>query len=354
MIEAIAPNLAAPQHRPRPLPLFLHMLRSETEGQPERLRHALEGLKTYQQAERPERGQSGAIVASAGRATLRDFGGAGRPVIFVPSLINGSEILDLAPHNSLMQWLAREGLRPLLLDWGTPEPDERDLTIGGHVETLLLPLIDAIGTDAAIAGYCLGGTMALAAAALRPVAGVALIAAPWDFAGFPTESRASLGELWEKAKPTAEAMGLMPLEVLQQAFWSLDPARTVEKFVRFGRLDPDKALEGDFIAVEDWANAGAPLTAAAARELMEGLMAANASGEGRWEVGGRIIRPETLDMPILNIASTTDRITPAATAWRGGQRVELSDGHVGMIVGRRGKTSLWPLIGDWLSQVRKN
>ncbi|TZG29660.1 alpha/beta hydrolase [Sphingomonas montanisoli] len=330
------------------------MLRSETQGQPERLRNALEGLKTYQQAERPIRGQSGTIAASAGRATLRDFGGTGRPVIFVPSLINGSEILDLAPHNSLMQWLADEGLRPLLLDWGTPEPDERDLTIGGHVETLLLPLIDAVGPDTAIAGYCLGGTMALAAAALRPVSGVALIAAPWDFSGFPADSRTNLGELWEKARPTSEGLGLLPLEVLQQAFWGLDPARTVEKFVRFGRLDPDAALEGDFIAVEDWANAGAPLTMAAARELMETLMAGNASGEGRWEVGGRMIRAETLQMPILNVASTTDRITPAATAWRGGTRIELVEGHVGMIVGRRAKASLWPRLRDWLSQLRNS
>lgn len=354
MTEVIAPNLAAPQHRPRPLPLFLHMLRSETEGEPERLRHALEGLKTYQQAERPERRDSGAVVAQAGRATLRDFGGTGRPVIFIPSLINGSEILDLAPHNSLMRWLAGEGLKPLLLDWGTPDHDDRDLSIGWHVETLLLPLIDAVGPDAAIAGYCLGGTMAMAAAALRPVAGVALIAAPWDFSGFPTDSRANLAELWEKAKPTAEALRLMPLEVLQQAFWSLDPARTVEKFVRFGRLDPDAALEGDFIAVEDWANAGAPLTLAAARELMEALMAANASGEGHWKVAGRIVRPEALAMPVLNIASTTDRITPAATAWRGGERIELAEGHVGMIVGRRAKTSLWPRLRDWLSQLRNS
>ena len=44
--------LAAPQHRPRPLPLFLALLRSMTEGEPARMRAALAGLKKYQEAPR--------------------------------------------------------------------------------------------------------------------------------------------------------------------------------------------------------------------------------------------------------------------------------------------------------------
>ena len=34
-------------------------------------------------------------------------------------------------------------------------------------------------------------------------------------------------------------MGLVPMEVLQSGFWALDPARTVAKFERFARTDPD-------------------------------------------------------------------------------------------------------------------
>jgi polyhydroxyalkanoate synthase len=328
------------------------LLRSETEGDPERMRAALAGLKAYQQATREPRADGGEIFARNGRATLRDYGGSGRPVVFVPSLINGSEILDLTPRNSFMRWLGETGIRPLLVDWGEPTPDERDLTIGGHVESLLLPLLEGLGGDLAIVGYCLGGTMAMAAAALRPVAALILIAGPWKFSGFSSQSREDLSALWQAAEPTADAMGLLPLEVLQQAFWSLDPKRTVEKFERFGRLTPEAAAAGDFVAVEDWANAGAPITFAAARELMQDLMAGDASGEGRWIVGSKVIRPETLDIPILNISSTTDRITPAATAWPGGDTIALAEGHVGMIVGRRARTSLWPRLSDWLSQLR--
>src|SRR5919205_609054 len=49
---ALAPKLDAPQHRPRPLPLFLALLRRETEGEPERLAAALTGLRRYQEAAR--------------------------------------------------------------------------------------------------------------------------------------------------------------------------------------------------------------------------------------------------------------------------------------------------------------
>ena len=43
--------------------------------------------------------------------------------------------------------------------------------------------------------------------------------------------------------------------------------------------------------------------------------------------------PAALPCPLLNIVSTTDRIVPAATAVRAGERLDLALGHVGMVVG---------------------
>jgi polyhydroxyalkanoate synthase subunit PhaC len=58
-----------------------------------------------------------------------------------------------------------------------------------------------------------------------------------------------------------------------------------------------------------------------------------------------------LDMPVLNIVSTSDRIVPAATALRVGERLELSQGHVGMVVGSRAKAALWEPLAAWLSRT---
>ena len=54
---------------------------------------------------------------------------------------------------------------------------------------------------------------------------------------------------------------------------------------------------------------------------------------------------------ILNIVSTTDRIVPAATAVRAGERIDLALGHVGMVVGSRAKEALWEPLAGWLSRT---
>jgi polyhydroxyalkanoate synthase len=291
------------------------------------------------------------IVVQVGRASLRDYGGSGRPAVFVPSLINPPSILDLSERTSLLRWLAGQGVRPLLLDWGAPEPGERELDIAGHVEQLLLPLLAGLGERSLLAGYCLGGTMALAAAARYPVAALALIATPWRFSGFPERARTDLTALWEQAAPAAQAMGVLPMEVLQTSFWRLDPARTIAKFEAFGQMAPDSDGARNFVALEDWANDGPPLTLGAGRELLRDFFRDDLPGQGRWRVAGAPVDPAALAIPMLDISSTTDRIVPAASAAGVGEGRSLALGHVGMIVGSRARTELWEPLARWLSQV---
>lgn len=313
---------------------------------------ALAGLKAYQEADRVPAPPNVPVAAEAERARLLDYGGDGPAVMFVPSLINPPTILDLAEDNSLLRWLSQNGVHPYLVDWGAPTAGEAELTVAGHVEQLLVPLIDALDQPMHLAGYCLGGTMATAAAALRPPLSLVTMAAPWRFDGFPDEAREGLSSLWEDAEPTAREIGALPMEVLQTGFWKLDPARTVSKFETFGRLDPGSDKARGFVALEDWANGGPPLTYGAGRELVEDLFRGNAPGEGRWTVGGQEIDPAALPCQTLDIISTSDRIVPEATAARKGEILTLAQGHVGMVVGGRGRTALWEPLANWLSQAQ--
>jgi polyhydroxyalkanoate synthase len=344
--------IAAPQQAPRPLPLFLELLRSETAASPDRRAAALAGLRAYQSADRGTARSVPHAIAQAGRASLRDYGGGGRPVVFVPSLINPPFILNLSEENSLTRFVANHGFRPLLVDWGDPEPGDRDQDVTAHVEQLLLPLLDALDEPPVLIGYCLGGTMALAAACARPAAGLCLIAAPWKFSGFGT----MLGEIeamWEQAEPTCNALGLVPMEVLQAGFWMLDPARTVAKFERFARLAPDSKAAREFVTLEDWANAGSPLTYAAGRQMFDDFFVADLPGTGRWQVGGAIADPRRLACPATQFVSAIDRIVPAATAAPLGRRKPIDAGHVGMVIGSQARKRLWNPMLQWLRGLPK-
>jgi polyhydroxyalkanoate synthase len=270
--------------------------------------------------------------------------------VFVPSLINPPSILDLE-GKSLLRWLAGQDVRPLLVDWGWDVAARSGLSVADHITEILLPLLQAAGEEAALVGYCLGGTMAFAAATLHPVRSVAAIAAPWHFSGFPEDARARLAALWGSSQATAERLGMLPMEALQSAFWALDPARTVRKFEAYAAMPSDSEEARRFVILEDWANDGPPLPVAAARELFETLFRSDAPGRGEWRVGGRRVDPTTLPCPVFDIVSTSDRIVPAASAAGAGERLELPSGHVGMIIGSHAEEMLWKPLAGWLSRT---
>ncbi|WBH16254.1 alpha/beta hydrolase [Sphingomonas radiodurans] len=324
------------------------MLRSETAANDDRQAAALAGLTRYQEAPRRLRRMAPARRRQ-GRARLRDYGGTGRPVLFVPSLINPPFILDLMEGRSLVRWIAEQGFHAWLLDWGEPRPADHGLDVAGHVERLLLPLLRRFETPPIVVGYCLGGTMSVAAAASGLLAGVATIASPWRFDGYGAAGRKDMAALWGAAKPACAQLGLVPMEVLQSGFWKLDPARTIAKYEAFAAMPEPET--GMFVAMEDWANAGAPLTYAAGAELFEQMLADDAPGRGAWRVAGAVVDPLALPCPAIEFVSLSDRIVPAATAIGLPERCDLGAGHVGMVVGSRARAQLWEPLRDWLGSV---
>jgi polyhydroxyalkanoate synthase len=328
----LLPEHSALQHEraPRPLPLFLELVRKVSETDPELARAALTGLKNYERTTRDSAPPLKPEIARVRGSCIRDHGGSGPLVLLVPSLINPPRILDLDPEVSLTSAIVRMGRRALLLDWGSAN-DRHELDVAGHIEHLLLPLLRSIDEPVSLIGYCLGGTMTIAAANLAPVKRVVTLAAPWRFADYPEASRKALDYMWQHSKAASNSLGALPMEVLQAAFWSLDPQRTVKKFAEFGQLDPTSADARRFVALEDWANEGEPLPFAAARELIEDLFAGDRPGSGSWTIAGRNLT-DRLTVPTLHVLAGLDRIAPAATA-PAGDRVTIATGHVGMIVG---------------------
>jgi len=337
------------------------MLWRETAQDPALRHRAFAGLRRFQTARRRADPAPPTEVARVGRAALltRNSGAQGAkdraPIILIPSLINPPHVLDLTENRSLLRFLLREGHEAYLLDWGTPTTADRDSDLADHVDGLLLPLARTLGRPPLLVGYCLGGTLAIGAAVRSaaldaPVRGLATIAAPWDFAQYDDAFRTRIAETWTQSRTLCERLGLVPMEVFQTGFWSLDPERTIRKYANFGEIESDTPAWHGFIALEDWANEGAPLTLASGRDLAMACYETNMTGSGQWSIGGTRVDLAALDCPTLAVASTTDRIVPAAATPPADERVDLALGHVGMMIGGRAEAALWRGLSDWLSR----
>ena len=271
------------------------MLRSETAANPARMQaRAGRACGAIRRPSAPPPPAPMPAIAEAHGATLRDYGGDGPPVLFVPSLINPPNVLDLGATARCCAGSRRAGRRVLLLDWGWPGADARG-AVGRRPcrARSLLPLIAALGEPADLVGYCLGGTMALAAARPAPARSVATIAAPWHFAGFPDEAR---GRRSRGSGPSAQptVAGARPAADGGAAERLLEPRsgphrRQVRGLRRHWRRQREART---FVTLEDWANDGPPLAGAAAREMFEDLFARRpAPARGAWRVGGAIVDP---------------------------------------------------------------
>ncbi len=322
---------------PHPLPVFLATVQAVCGDDRARLGRVLAGLGRYQQAPLPPPRQPWPEVARVGGVTLRAGAAAGRPLVLVPSLINAPDVLDLGPGQSLAAHLAGAGFRPLLVDWG-PQPEA--LGLAALVETRLVPLIASLGETVPMLGYCLGGTLALSAARAGVATRLAVLAAPWRFEGYGDSGRGALAGWWQQAQPLAQPLGVVPMDLLQPAFWALDPEGLAAKYARLA--DADEAAVAGFARLEDWANGGAPISLAAAADLA-GLFDGGAHG-----LGGDGLPA----IPILDVVAMADRIVPAAAALTDPgdpRRLEIMGGHVGMVVGGRARERLWAPLAAWLA-----
>ena len=167
----------------------------------------------------------------------------------------------------------------------------------------------------AVMGYCMGGTLTVALAARQPrrVAGLALLAAPWDFHADRT-GHAFLVSTGPLLAQVADRVGELPVDILQTLFWSLDPWLAVKKFGRFLGMDQQGEQARDFVLLEDWLNDGAPLAGPVARECLVGWYGDNIPGSGKWVVGGRRIVPSRIKVPSLVMIPSGDRIVPPLSA----------------------------------------
>ena len=315
-------------------------------------------------------------VWEAGCSRLVDYGAApeatdphGAPVLVVPSLINRAYILDLAPGRSLLRWLAGQGFRPLLMEWGSPGPAEAGFDVDAYGAERLRPALaracELAGGPVPVVGYCMGGTLAVGLAARAPedVAALVTIGAPWDFAstrglagGIRAMLRAEGASHSERLLDgLGAAFGLVPVSLFQSLFALVNPMQAALKFQKLARLDPDGPAARLFVALEDWVADGVPMPAGAAKDLLVGWQIRNLTALGRWRFLGAPVEARRVAAPALVFVGRSDTIAPPplarplADALPAARRAEPGTGHVGMIVGSAARSQVWRPMADFLA-----
>ncbi|MGM0559544.1 MAG: alpha/beta fold hydrolase [Pseudomonadota bacterium] len=319
----------------------------------------LDGITAYRRHAYRRNLDDPPVLWSEGSARLLDYGGDGPPVLLVPSLINRGYILDLSDSCSLARWLAEQGFRVFLMDWGAPGEIERRFSLTDYIAGYLESALDAVrqetGARPLLLGYCMGGLLALALAQRRQndLSALALLATPWNFHATPGQAalgRAALAS-WGGVM---DILGELPVDVLQSLFALVDPMATARKFRHFAHLDPESAQARSFVALEDWLNDGVPLAAPVARECLGGWYAQNSAHEGQWRLAGRPVRPDDVDLPSLAIIPSEDRIVPPGSALALAEALpdctihRPKAGHIGMVASRGARTRVWEPLRDWM------
>ena len=303
------------------------------------------------------------FIWQEGQATLRDVNkeepliDGQITVLMIPSLINRAYILDLTPEHSLAQFLKKQGYRVIILDWGTPV-EEKSFDFQTYLTKRLIPAAQFIkdnyhGPLVAL-GYCMGGIFSLALSQHIELAGLILLATPWDFHGEHTQKQAT--QILHTLMPILEQEGALPADILTSLFYTLNPEMILEKFERFmGWTDSDKKQL--FVALEDWAGDTVPLAKGVTLDLVDAWLTNNALLKGTWRVDGQELTPSSITLPTLLLEGENDRICPPAmtaplhAALPQCTHARVPVGHTGLIVGQTAQQKVWPHIDGWLQSL---
>jgi len=342
------------------------IFRSAVEEQSrQRLAEFADGVKAYRNFKRPSRPDEPPVIWSEGTTRLLDYGSqsGGQPVLFIPSLINRGYILDITQKRSLLRDFARRGFRPLLLDWGAPGDLEAGFSlddyIAGRCVKALQAAHDLTGNPVAVAGYCMGGTLVLGLAALKPemISALVLMATPWDFHAMDPSKTRMLEAMIPTIDKMLEITATLPVDVLQAMFASLNPHLTAKKFRAFAAVNKLSAKAKGFVALEDWINDGVALAGPTTKDCLTGWYVENRPGRGIWQITGKIVLPEQINIPSLVIVPTLDHIVPPGSSLPLAEKLpdskclKIKAGHIGMVAGSRAVGKLYSPLAKWLDNI---
>ncbi len=260
-------------------------------------------------------------------------------LVFIPSLINKSYILDLDEGSSLVRYFAKLGYKVYLIDFTEPLENELDLGFDNYKQKITKAIQDTCKLNPVITiGYCLGGVFSCSINSLNNIIGQILIATPWDF------SHLNNPLIFSNFTYLLESMDKVPPAMVQLFFSYLNPTRIWDKFCQFSNSSNQEEID-KFLKVEQWINDGISLTKKFGQEATH--MITNNSLD---------IQLEACKTPCLIINGSEDNIAPISSSMPLYARLANKEilvektGHIGLIISKLSQEKIWPKMEKWIAK----
>jgi polyhydroxyalkanoate synthase len=287
------------------------------------------------------------------------------PVLFVMSLVSKSYILDLAPGQSFIEFLLKQGYDVYLIDWGVPRPEDSRLRLDDYILDFIPDCISRIMTDSgesdlSIIGYCMGGMLALIYAALfpqGPLKNLVCLTTPVNFEGMKL-MRQWTDKRYFDLDRIVDTLGNVPPELIFASFDMLRPAARIASQIRLW----DNMWNDDFVKsyrmFDRWAADQIPFPGECFRQTTKELMWDNKLIKNELVLGGRPVDLKQVVASFLAVMAEHDHIVPYESAKElltligstDKRDIVLKGGHVSLVAGPNAVRRLWPELDRWLSE----
>ena len=283
------------------------------------------------------------------------------PVLVSFAMLNRHDVLDLQQDRSLMKKLLDEGLDIYIMDWGYPTRADKNLTMEDYIDGYMNDAIDFVRRTHKVKkihkmGICQAGTYSMIYASLNPekLQSLTTYVAPFDF----TTDRCMLFQ-WTKyidVDAMVDTMGVIPGEMLDQAFGLLKPSMNISKYLGIIDSLEDKEKVLNFLRMEHWKNDLPAITGEMYRKYIKDLFRDNKLIKGEMTLGGRVVDLKKMTVPYLNVYATEDTIIPNestlpimdAIGSKDKKLYPFPGGHIGVFVGSRSQKELGPAVAKWV------
>src|SRR3954453_12643245 len=295
----------------------------------------------------------------------------GDPVLLVTPLAAPAICYDLRRGCSLVEHLVDAGRRTYLVEYGAVSFKNRNLGMEHWIEEVVPTAIREVSAHAGgrpvhVVGWSLGGTFALLAAAADsslPIASVTVVGSPFDVRQVPlvaplrpllnlTDGRGAITRIYQAA-------GGAPQPLVRWAFQLSSFQKLVTKPLAIARHLDDADYLAQLEAVDRFTDNMTAYPGRTFGQLYHRLLKGNALVEGRFEVGDRTLDVADITAPVLVFGGANDSIAPIGAVravvplLKGSREVRFEivpGGHLGMLTGRRARTSTWPVLDAWVDE----